>query len=291
MNLKVMKETYLRISYGQGYRFPTIAERYIRLNTGSFGVFENDTLKSETSWNAEVGVKQGFKFFNYFGYIDVALFQQEYKNTIEYLFGQWSFPTQAESGYGFKFLNTGPSRISGIDISISGAAQLAKNITLRTVLGYNYIIPVALDPEYVFAKDFKGTYYTYNNTSLDPADKILKYRFLQTFKGDIQLDVYSFSIGFSAKYFSKIKNLDKSIEDFEHYTSLPGVMLQDILYMDYFKNNNTGKWIFDLRASYQFNDNNELSIISNNFTNNIYSLRPLKAEPMRSVMVQYVLKI
>ncbi len=93
MNLKLMKETYLRLSYGQGYRFPTIAERYISTNVGSFGVYDNPDLKSEKSWNAEVGVKQGFKFFNYFGYIDVALFQQEYYNTIEYLFGRWAYPT------------------------------------------------------------------------------------------------------------------------------------------------------------------------------------------------------
>jgi len=76
MNLKVMKETFVRLSYGQGYRFPTIAERYIRTNVGSFGVFENPDLKSEKSWNAEVGVKQGFKFFNYFGYFDIAVFHR-----------------------------------------------------------------------------------------------------------------------------------------------------------------------------------------------------------------------
>ncbi len=154
MNLKVMKETYVRLSYGQGYRFPTIAERYIRTNVGSFGVFENPDLKSEKSWNAEVGVKQGFKFFNYFGYFDFAIFQQEYFNTIEYLFGKWVAPSQSMSGFGFRFLNTGHSRISGVDISVSGAAQLTDQVTLRTMIGYNYIIPKSLDPDYVFAVDY-----------------------------------------------------------------------------------------------------------------------------------------
>jgi len=291
MNLKLMKETYVRFSYGQGYRFPTIAERFIRTNVGSFGVFENPALKPEKSWNAEVGIKQGFKFLNYFGYIDVALFQQEYNNTIEYLFGQWDIPTQTISGYGFRFLNTGKSRITGIDISVTGAAQLADKVTLRTILGYNYILPKSLDPDYVFAADINSTQYTFNSTSIDSTDNILKYRFLHTFKSDIELNIYSFSIGFSAKYFSKIKNLDKSIEEFEHYTRLPGVQLQDILYMDYFYNNNDGKWVFDFRASYKISEHHELSLISNNFMNNTYSLRPLKAEPLRSMMVQYVLKI
>jgi outer membrane cobalamin receptor len=290
MNLKIMKETYIRLSYGQGYRFPTIAERYISTNVGSFSVFDNPDLKPERSWNAEAGIKQGFKFFNYFGYLDVALFEQEYTNTIEYLFGRWAYPTQEISGYGFRFLNTGHSRITGIDISVSGAAQLADKVTLRTILGYNYIMPKSQDPDYIFAVDIDSTKYTFNSTSIDSSGSILKYRFLHTFKGDIELNIYSFSFGISAKYFSKIENLDKSIEEFEHYTRLPGVQLQDIFYMDYFYNNNNGKWIFDLRASYKINDHHEVSLISNNFMNNAYSLRPLKAEPIRSVMVQYVLK-
>jgi len=291
MNLKVFKETYVRISYGQGYRFPTIAERYISTNVGAFGVFENPDLKPERSWNAEVGVKQGFKFFNYFGYLDVALFQQEYRNTVEYLFGFWDPEFTTVGGAGFKFLNTGHSRVIGADISVSGAAHLAEQSTLRTIFGYNYIMPVTLDPDYVYATDIWGREYSYKTTSVEPTGNILKYRFLHTFKGDIELEVHSFSLGFSAKYFSKIMNLDKAIEEFEKSTLQAGGSVQPILYMTYFENNNNGQWIFDIRASYRINDHHQVSVLSNNFTNNIYSLRPLKAEPMRSVMVQYVLKI
>ena len=291
MNLKVMKETYVRLSYGQGYRFPTIAERYIRTNVGSFGVFENPDLKTEKSWNAEVGVKQGFKFFNYFGYFDFAVFQQEYYNTIEYLFGFWDSTYSTIGGAGFKFLNTGHSRITGVDISVTGAAQLGKNITLKTILGYNYIMPKTLDPDYVYATDIRDREYSYITTSVDTTNYILKYRFLHTFKGDLELNVYDFSVGISAKYFSRIENLDKAIEDFEETTKAAGGSIQPILYMDYFYTNNTGKWIFDLRASYKISEHHEISLISNNFLNNSYSLRPLKAEPMRNIMVQYVYKM
>ncbi len=100
-----------------------------------------------------------------------------------------------------------------------------------------------------------------------------------------------FSVGFSVKYFSKIDNLDKSIEEFEKTTLATGGSTQAILYMDYYNNNNSGKWILDLRASYKITEHHEVSLISNNFMNNIYSLRPLKAEQMRSIMIQYVLKI
>jgi len=291
MNLKVMKETYVRLSYGQGYRFPTIAERYIRTNVGvSFGVFENPELKPERSWNAEVGVKQGFKFLNYFGYIDFAVFQQEYRNTIEYLFGFWDSTYSTIGGAGFKFMNTGDSRIIGVDISLTGAAHLAEDIVLKTMLGYNYIMPKTLDPDYVYAIDIRDREYSYNTTSIDPSKNILKYRFLQTFKGDIEFDIHKFTIGLSAKYFSKIENLDKAIEEFEKTTLAAGGTVQPILYMDYFYTNNTGKWIIDVRAGYMINKHHEINLLSNNLLNNIYSLRPLKAEPMRTIMLQYIFK-
>ncbi|HNQ83333.1 MAG TPA: TonB-dependent receptor [Bacteroidales bacterium] len=288
-NLKVMKETYVRISYGQGYRYPTIAEKFIRTDVGTFSVFENDTLQPERSWNAEVGVKQGFKFFNYFGYFDFAVFQQEYWNTIEYLFGRWVAPTADISGYGFRFLNTGHSRVTGVDISVTGAVNLFKKVSMKTQMGYNYILPVSLQPDFVYASDIYTTY-SYNTTSLDSTQGILKYRFLHTFKGDIAFDIYDFTLGFSAKYFSRIENLDKSIADFEKYTASTGGTLQQIRYMDYFNQYNNGQWILDIRAGYALSDHNEFSLLVNNMLNNIYSLRPLKAEPMRSVQLQYIHK-
>ncbi|MFN5911030.1 MAG: TonB-dependent receptor plug domain-containing protein, partial [Bacteroidota bacterium] len=117
-SLKIYQETYLRASYGQGYRFPTITERFIKTGVGNFGVFPNPDLKPESSWNAEVGLKQGLKFGKLMGYFDVAGFWQEYQNTIEYMFGVWNPITSLEtmgSSAGFKFLNTGESRVLGID--------------------------------------------------------------------------------------------------------------------------------------------------------------------------------
>ncbi len=301
LNLKLLKETFIRMSYGQGYRFPTIAERYISTNLGTFGVYANPNLKSESSWNAEIGVKQGFKFLNYFGYIDVAVFQQEYRNTVEYLFGKWGESSPAITGYGFKFCNTGHSRITGIDISVTGMAKLGEKTTLKTMIGYNYIMPKSLDPAYVYASDTlwdvvadtvkKINYYSYNSTSVDSSQGILKYRFLHTLKGDIEFTCRSFSFGISIKYFSKIENLDASIFEFEKVTEQTGGSMQPIRYMDYFYNHNNGNWIFDFRAAYKITDHHQVSLIAKNLFNNIYSLRPLKSEPMRSIVLQYIFKM
>ncbi len=292
-SIKLMQETYMRASFGQGYRFPTIAERYIYTSFGSFGVFNNPYLKPEYSWNAEVGFKQGFKFGNYFGYFDIAAFWQEYSNTIEYLFGFWD-STYTFAVAGFKFVNTGKSRILGLDISVTGQARLNDYTYLNGIIGYNYILPEALEPDLIFAHDYNPggeTEFSYNSTSIDPSRRILKYRFLHTIKADIELIYKEFAFGFSLKYFSRMENLDKAIEDFEQATINSGGSLQPVYYMNYFFHHNNGNLIIDGRISYKFLEHHKIALIVSNFLNRTYSLRPLKAEQMRTVMLQYTLEI
>jgi len=152
-------------------------------------------------------------------------------------------------------------------------------------------LPKTLEPDYVFAKDARNTEYSYVTTSIDPSENILKYRFLHTLKGDLEFYTKVFSIGYTIKYFSKIVNLDKAIADFENATIGTGGTIQPILYMDYFYNHNNGNIIMDLRISFEFAQRHKISLISNNLLNRWYSLRPLKAEQMRTIMLQYVLNL
>lgn len=293
-SMKIYQETYLRASYGQGYRFPTITERFIKTGVGNFGVFPNPDLKPESSWNAEIGIKQGLKFGKLFGYIDLAAFWQEYQNTIEYMFGIWhplTTPQALGSSAGFKFLNTGESRVLGLDFSFSGKAKIGKKSELVFMTGYNYIVPKTLTPDYVYATDSLNREFSYNSTSLDSTNGILKYRFLHNVKADVEFVLFEkLGIGASAKYFSKIINMDAIIEDFEKLTNDVDV-LQDLRYMDYYEAHRFGNWIFDARISYNFTDQHKLAIIGSNILNRSYSLRPLKIEAPRTIMVQYTYKL
>jgi outer membrane receptor protein involved in Fe transport len=287
-SLKIYQETYLRASYGQGFRFPTITERYIRTGIGNFGVFPNPDLKPESSWNAEIGVKQGIKIGGVYGYLDLAGFWQEYQNTIEYMFGFWGDPS-VPGFAGFKFLNTGESRVLGLDLSFSGKADLGENATMVFMTGYNYIVPTSLTPDYVYGADtlFYQKEYSFNTTSLDPSRGILKYRFLHNVKADVEVTIKNkFSIGGSVKYFSKIENMDIVIQEFEEMTD-GLVFVQDIEYMDFYFANRKGNWIFDARVSYNLNDHHKIAVVGSNITNNVYSLRPLKIEQPRTIMLQY----
>lgn len=293
-SVKIHKATFFRASYGQGYRFPTITERFIKMGVGNFGVFPNPELKPESSWNAEVGIKQGFKIGPVMSFIDVAAFWQEYKNTIEYMFGIWKPLTSAEtmsSSAGFMFLNTGNSRVRGIDASLAGSISFGKVNEISFLMGYTYILPQTLSPDYLYATDSLQRKFTYNTTSMDSTSRILKYRFLHNLKIDAEYTLMKkFSLGISAKYYSRIVNMDAIIRDFEQFTKDIDV-LQDIRYMDFFHRNQKGNWILDARISYLLKDKHRFAIIASNFLNKTYSLRPLKIEQPRTVMLQYTLKL
>jgi iron complex outermembrane receptor protein len=288
LNFKLMQETYLRVSYGQGTRFPTIAERYISTNLGAIGVFDNPDLQPESGWNAEIGLKQGIKFAKFYGYIDIAGFLQEYENTVEYLFGIWGNPAIKWPFAGFKFVNTGDSRITGIDFSLNGQAKWGKNQSMTILGGYTFILPITLTPDYIFASDYANREFSYNSTSVDPVGEILKYRFQHTYKLDVQYNFSKFFVGMSIRYFSKMQNLDNSIFEFEQLTKdINSNQLPPILYEEYYNTHNSNT-IFDGRVGYELNEHNRISLISTNLFNRMYSLRPLKAEQMQNITLQYL---
>ncbi len=310
LSLKAAKETYFRTSYGQGYRFPTIAEKYIQTSAGGLGVFPNQTLKPETSWNFEMGIKQGFKIGKFFGYIDLAGFWQEYQNAMEYVFAQWK-PTLGVSSNGFRFMNTADIQVRGIDISIIGRGQFTKHFGMNVLAGYTYTTPKNLSPDFVFGTDsvdtdnsisgIQGNELTFKKTSIDTTNDILKYRFKHIAKIDVEFFYKKFTLGYSCRYYSYMKNLDRNFYALDNtvlQTGLPqyrgdiyipsqqGVSDKIII-----GDNKHGNIVMDIRLSYQISPSHKIALISNNFLNREYSLRPLKIEAPRTISLQYTLKV
>jgi iron complex outermembrane receptor protein len=287
-SLQVMKGTFVRASYGQGFRYPTITERFISTKAGLFGVFPNPDLKPETSKSFEVGLKQGFKIGAVKGYLDVAGFYQHYENTIEYLFGVWD-PSVALLG--FKFLNTGDSRVRGVDMSLAASSPMDNNVALTMLAGYTFVEPVSLTPDSVYARDKSlggvGTDLSYKSSSMDTTGNILKYRFKHMFKADMELKLWSFGLGVSYRYYSRMQNIDRAFKDVEELTSNAAPYLYEIKATNYWKKNN-GFQIWDARLSFKIDEKQKISVVCNNLLNANYSLRPLKIEAPRTTSVQYV---
>ncbi|MES2760794.1 MAG: TonB-dependent receptor [Bacteroidota bacterium] len=290
-NLQLTKGTFVRVSYGQGYRYPTITERYISTKAGMFGIFPNPDLVPETSESFEIGLKQGFKIGNCKGYFDVAGFYQSYQNTIEYLFGIWD---PQVSIIGFKFVNTGDSRVRGVDMSLAAStAETNKRFGITALIGYTYIEPVSLTPDYVYAYDKMqdgsvGKPLSYKSSSMDTTDNVLKYRFKHMFKLDVEFKIYKFSFGVSNKYYTKMQNIDKAFTDIEQITYEGKDFFDEIKATKYWASHYYIS-IWDARISYTLTDKQRLSIVCNNVFNEQYSLRPLKIESPRTTAIQYVL--
>ena len=284
LNLKLAKATFLRYSYGQGYRFPTITEKFINTSTGGIAVYPNPQLQPETSWNTEVGLKQGFKIKNFVGFMDLAAFWQEYQNTIEFVYAFWN--KDQYGGYlpGFKFVNTGDTRIRGLDASLSGEGKISKNLKIDIIAGYTYTLPQSIHPHDVFATDSVPNKMTYINTSTDTTNNILKYRFQHIAKVDLQLTYKIFSIGGSWRYYSFMQNIDYAFYYFDQHILPSGIK-------KYREDHHSGTNIYDARIGCNVTQKLKVAFVVNNIFNLSYSLRPLKIESPRTFAIQLSLKV
>ena len=280
LNVKLSNNTNIRYSYGQGYRYPTLAERYIVTTTGGIYIFPNPEIQPETSWSTELGVKQNIKIGNFNSYLDFVGFWQEFNNTVEYVYAIW----QPDSA-GFKFCNTGNTRVRGYEISYTGNGKLNSNFGINILAGYTFLLPQTLTPDYVFATDnpepgIIPTELTYKNTSTDTANNILKYRFQHQVKADAEITYKKLSVGISGRYYSFMQNIDKTFYDLDKPFLLPTGITQ------YRQVHDNGYIVFDARISYLFGKRYNVAVIGNNLANLEYTLRPLKIEPQRTIIFQ-----
>ncbi len=247
-NYQPFEYTYFRASWGQGYRYPTIAEKFISTDVG-FLIVPNYDLTSETGWSAEFGIKQGFKISNWQGFMDISAFWSQYQNMMEFAF--------VPQFLGFSSQNIGDTDIKGIDFSVMGQGKIA-SIPTTLIAGYTYI-----DPQFqeFTRKDSLNSSADYN---------ILKYRFKHTWKFDIESQFGAFNVGIAGFYNSNMEAIDFVFEGF-----IPGLR-------DYRRENNTGSTVFDLRVGYTFGKQNKVSFLVKNILNKEYTLRPALLEAPRN---------
>ncbi|MFN4885496.1 MAG: TonB-dependent receptor [Bacteroidota bacterium] len=299
-NYKVSKATYVRASFGQGYRFPSIAEKFIVTGLGAINIFANPDLKPETSNNIEIGVKQGFKIGEFKGFADVAVFQQKFENFIEFTFGQWTpvpFTNLEElnNAIGFKSLNTGEAMVRGAEFSILGTGKIGET-QIDILGGYTYTKPVSTTPDYVYAvtQQQPGTLVisefaqaSYLSTSENSSNNILKYRLEHLVRLDCGLTRKNITAGISFRYNSHMQNIDNAFGKLED--QFPAIFNPGI--NQWRAEHTTGDYVFDLRLGYKFSDKQRVAIMANNVLNREYAIRPLSIEEPRMTMIQYTLSL
>lgn len=290
-NYQLFEYTFIRASFGQGYRFPSIAEKYTSTSIGMLNIFPSPHLKSETGWSAEIGIKQGIKISNWNGYLDMSAFWQEYNKMMEYTFGAYH-PTTfrplnlsnpddlaifIQNGYktlGFQSQNIGEARILGFDATFTGQGSFF-GIPATLLAGYTYTDPRDLN---------------LNDNSKSTSSSILKYRYFHSLKADFQLDFKKISTGISMIYHSRIINIDKAFIDLTENGPEQAPELLPGLY-NYLQKNNKGSLYFDYRISWNINETSKLSLVVKNLFNAEYMGRPGDIRPPRNISLQYILSI
>jgi len=296
LNYQLAEATYLRASWGQGYRFPSMAELFISTNQSGLEIYPNPELKPESGWSSEIGIKQGVKTGKWMGYIDVAAFIMQYDDMMEFSFGQWE-ESQGEInfyGLGFKSVNVGATQISGAEISISGQGKINPNLTINLIAGYTYMNPISLDLDHTYAYEsaviasgitYPGDPITYRSSSSDST--MLKYRYKHIAKSDIEIVYKDITLGGSIRYNSFMKNIDLVFTQSIIESDAIGITGINEA-RDKFKD---GDLIIDLRAGYQMTKTARLGFIVNNLLNREYMSRPANMMPPRTFAMQLALKI
>jgi outer membrane receptor for ferrienterochelin and colicins len=276
LNYKAASYTFLRASFGQGYRFPSIAESYITTSVGPVSIFPNDQLVPETGTNLEVGVKQGFKIGSVNLMADAAVFQMTFENMMEFTFGQWGAVAPPLFGAGFKTLNTGRTSVTGTEVILS-FQQKTKNLEIQGFAGYTYAKSLALEPNQVIGADNSNNQLTYINTST--TNNALKYRPVHLAKADAMITYKKWKLGVGVTYQSAVQNIDTAFVAFPINAFVPGVQ-------ESIDKKLTAYTVINARIGYVFTDSWKTNLIVSNLTNTEYAIRPADLGSPRVVRLQ-----
>ncbi len=262
LNHQVGEITFLRASFGQGYRFPSVAEKYASTTLGAVRIFPSPDLIPEKGWNSEIGIKQGILTSNWNGLVDLALFYGQNKDLIEYVFGVYSDPQTGAFDMGFRARNIEYSRVSGAEIEfrlINTYGRFNNSISG----GYVYMYPVEFNPV------------TNKNTGV-----FLKFRRHHSARLGLATAMGAFEAGLDLFVRSRILNIDDVfLNPLTRETILPG-------FYDYWQENNTGHFLADFTLAYNIHPRYKVSLAVKNLTNTEYMGRPGDIQPHRNVSIR-----
>ncbi len=303
LNYELAEHTFLRASFGQGYRYPSLTEKFVYKDIGGIAAYPNQNLLPESGFNAELGIKQGYKIGNFMGYIDVAGFYTYYKDMIEFQFGLFNNSTfdyvdnltevismvmnGQTPGLGTRFSNVNRAKIYGLDLSINGLYDISPETKVTYSLGYVFLEPIDADWEEKAAHQ--------STNPLDMKDKsndskYLKYRQKHSFKGVFDFIWNRLDIGTNMTYKTKTLAVDYFLVD-ERDKSQMDIMdaVRSLIFPglhDYWMGHNTGYFAMDARFGVKVSKNIQVWVMANNLLNTEYTVRPMDVSAPRTLVFQ-----
>ncbi|HTA81628.1 MAG TPA: TonB-dependent receptor [Bacteroidia bacterium] len=290
-NYKLAEHTFIRASYGEGYRFPSIAEKYINSSVGPVSIFPDPTLTPETGYSSEIGISQGMQIGSWRGIVDLAGFETEYKNLIDFSFGLWlpPNPTPAELAneapfLGFKSINIEQAQISGVELTVTGEGKIGP-VAVRFIGGFTAIDPINLAQRDTVNK-YESSHSNLTSAQKDSLNQteILNYRSLYTAKFGFEATYKKLTLGGNVRYNSFMVNVDGVFvgNDPPYIVNtelIPGIK-------EFREAHHTGDYIIDAHIAYQATDKVKMSFIIKNLLNRTYMVRPGLLGPPESFAIQ-----
>lgn len=313
-NYQPAEATFIRASFGQGFRYPTIAEKYIRTNVGAIGIYPNPKVQPEKGYSAEVGIKQGFKFGKWSGFADLAGFYNGYTNMMEFTFGQFgpqsSWTNVGELlGLGFSSQNIGNIRIMGAELLGAISGKVGNDVSMNFIFGYTFIDPKvqgdSWDKDTLKLYNVEGARTTtvgrvdsslvntqsYAATSSSKTN-VLKYRNRHTLRLDYTIAWKVLEFNANVQYNSYIENIDYAFVS-ELFTSFePGFNAQSFSGLGEFRKRQEAKKvkgdvIVNTTFAWNITPKLKLGFLIKNLLNWEYTPRPAYYGEPRNYTVQF----
>ncbi len=165
--------TFVRASYGRGFRNPAVAEAFVRTRVSGLEVKPNPSLKPERSSSYEIGVTQ---LLGEAALVDAAIFQSDLENLIE---------SGINPAGQVQFRNVTKARIQGAELSAK-LGVLRKTVFLE--MSYTYLYPR-------------------DRTQSD----ILKYRPRHLLYASATAYIGALSLGADFRYISRVERIDEEL--------------------------------------------------------------------------------
>lgn len=258
LNWQAAEYTFLRASFGEGYRYPSIAEKFASTTLGSVKIFPNPIVQPESGWSSEIGIKQGVILGKITGQADFSAFYLQNNDLIEYPFGSYPDPVTGISSLGFRADNVEQARVYGYEVELILNKTTGHSNTTLTG-GYTYTYPIE-----------------FNKITNKNTDTYLKYRRKHSAKISLNSSVKKFEVNLSLYARSKILSIDNVfLDELTRESILPG-------FYEYWLRKNKGYFLVDGTFGYMITKHFTLSLAVKNITNCEYMGRPGDIQPQRN---------
>lgn len=280
---RIHKASFVRASWGQGFRVPSIAERFTATTAGGVIVVPNPILKNEKGYSAELGLRQGLAKGKWKGFIDAAVFRMDFKDMIEFnVYADSILRNFAviSSGVPFRSLNVSHARIDGYEIALGVQGKIGK-VGIEGGGGYTYTSPRDLNglPKDSVMDLRPGTIKTFNELvrqiGLPDRPEILKYRNRHLIKASAGLSYQSLSLTGFYRYGSTMTGFDQPLY----------IVVNDLV--PFLERNSKGYSVMDINITYKHKGKQEISFLVSNIWNAEYLIVPGYLAEQRRFTMQY----